>query len=459
MLNVLNLLDSMISKANIQAPKTQEETLQNDALKTTDFKDILDSFTYKQHSEKDKVLKDINKIFQDIFSFFQNITNTLSHNIPSNDKNQGTNDVSIKLTLDNNTKNFAVGLLKDIEKLSKDINPNFNTNTIENIIKNIQNPKSNETFFISISIHEEIIKTSTNASSFLDSILSNLDKHILSQKDISSHISSISFSLILEKENISETLISLKAQKVNLDNMLSQIKPFKDIETNSHSESNIKTLEEPSQKDYVEIPIKEDASTQDNTTKNQSDENIADSLNNYQAKSTEKDLKESDIPSNKIISKSMQTNRQVEDQHIKREQLGNTENISYKSENIKINVEINDTREYQLPKDYTPVSTQDEKATDIHTKDTQNKDVNQPKQTKKEYEQIEQDVENNKASTVKNAKNLNNESISDTNTKIQAPQKQESNGQIETANNRENNPTIAKEPPTSNNPTTLNKET
>ncbi|MGC8650985.1 MAG: hypothetical protein ACP5S8_08495, partial [Hydrogenobaculum sp.] len=216
----------------------------------------------------------------------------------------------------------------------------------------------------------------------------------------------ISFSLILEKENISETLISLKAQKVNLDNMLSQIKPFKDVEINSHSSKNIKTLEEPSQKDYVEIPIKEDASTQDNTAKNQSDENI-----------------------------------------------------SYKSENIKINVEINDTKEYQLPKDYAPVSAKDEKATDIHTKDTQNKDVNQPKQTTKEYKQIEQDIENNKASSVKNAKNLNNESISDTNTKIQAPQKQESNGQIETANNRESSSIVAKEPPTSNNPTTLNKET
>ncbi|ACG57121.1 hypothetical protein HY04AAS1_0431 [Hydrogenobaculum sp. Y04AAS1] len=347
MLNVLEGLGKLISKIDIPIPKTPEDTTQNNTVRckllsdlisassssltqkqansvlpqSSDFKDILDSLANKKHLnkdnlDKDKVLKDLSDIFQDIFNFFKNITNTLSNNTSLN-KNQGTEDILIKLY--DNAENFAVNLLKDIEKLSKDINPNFDTNSIENIIKNIQNHKSNETFLLSISIREEIITTSKNASNFLDSILSNLDKHILSQKDISSHISSLSFSLILEKENTSETLISLKAQKPNLNNLSLQTKPLEDIKINVYVPNNIKTLEE------------------------------------------------SDIPSDKIISKDTQVNtdKQLENQQTKTEQLDDTKNITYKFENVEINIEINNN-------------------------------TNQPHQAIKEYEQLETYAENTK---------------------------------------------------------------
>ena len=493
MLNVLGSLDKLINKIDI--PKTQEETTQTNTLWPSDFKDILDSFAYKQRLDKDKVLEDVSKIFQDIFIFFQNIANTSSNNTFLNNKNQGTDKILIKL--DNNTKNFAVNLLKDIEKLSKDINPNFDTNTIENIIKNIQNPKSNETFLVSISIREEIVTTSKNTSNFLESILSNLDKHILSQKDISSHISYLSFSLILEKENISKTLISLKAQKPNLNNPLPQIKPIKDyakftiqedvpIPNNTAKNQSIENISnnlesyqiKSTEKHLKEINIPSDKfiseSTKTNTDKqlenqqtkterldkekldnNQSIENISNNLESYQIKSAEKHLKEINIPLDKTIFESTKTNtdKQLENQQTKTEKLDkekldntdNTKNITYKFENVEINIEINNARTDQ-PKDYIPKTSQDNKTKDIQTKDAKNTDTNQPNQTTKEYEQVEKYDESNKANNIKNQEQDN---TNQTNNQFSTIKK----------STEPHNPSIANEPTTIRSDTTSYKDT
>ncbi|GAB6078213.1 hypothetical protein [Hydrogenobaculum acidophilum] len=215
MLSVGNFLDRLINpidnSANLKA--TESTNTSNE-----DFKDILYSLQ-PQKQTKDKILTDISKILQDILGFFQNISN-----ISFKSKSQNLDEKIDLSKLNDKAKTSIINILKDIENLSKDINPNFDSKSIESIIKDIKTPKPNESIFISISIQEEI--SIGKDSKFLDTVLSNLDQHIFSKKDISAYIASFSFEIISQTSNTSKPLFSLKAQKLP-NNTLKDTHPSK----------------------------------------------------------------------------------------------------------------------------------------------------------------------------------------------------------------------------------------
>ncbi len=237
MLSIGNFLGGLINPVDsLIDPKTTDTNTS-----TTDFKDILYSLIQPQKQTKDKILTDIDKIFQDILGFFQNISYTFSNN-----KSPKLDEKVDLTTLNNKSKTSIINILKDIENLSKDINPNFDGKSIESIIQDIKTPKPNESIIISISIQEEI--SIGKDSKFLDNILSNLDQYIFSKKEISAHIASFSFEIISQTSNTSKPLFSLKAQKLPNDTLkdLSQPKISMNIDI-------------PKDEEEVKIPLSEDS--------------------------------------------------------------------------------------------------------------------------------------------------------------------------------------------------------
>jgi len=210
MLNVLGALDSLIGTNSIPLPPPTPADSTNSAY--DDFSNLLDSFSQKPKNDSN-IPKDINKLFQDILTLFQNISSLMSNAITN--IHQGSSEDNIKIDvskIDSTAKSQIVNVLKDVEDLLKDTTKdNPALSTIDDIIKDIQNPSKNQDFILSISIKEEYVSTTTN--DFLGSTLSNLDKYILSNKDISSYISSFSFSVVLEQDDTSIPIFSIKAQK------------------------------------------------------------------------------------------------------------------------------------------------------------------------------------------------------------------------------------------------------
>jgi hypothetical protein len=210
MLNVLGALDSLIGANSIPLPPPTPADSTNSAY--DDFSNLLDSFSQKPKNDSN-IPKDINKLFQDILTLFQNISSLMSNAITN--INQGSSKDNIKIDIskiDSTAKSQIVNVLKDVENLLKDTTKdNPALSTIDDIIKDIQSPSKNQDFVLSISIKEEYVSTTTN--DFLGSTLSNLDKYVLSNKDISSYISSFSFSVVLEKDDTSIPIFSIKAQK------------------------------------------------------------------------------------------------------------------------------------------------------------------------------------------------------------------------------------------------------
>ena len=209
MLNVLGALNSLIMSNSIPLPSPAPVDSTNSAY--DDFSNLLDSFSQKPKNDSN-IPKDINKLFQDILTLFQNISSLMSNAITN--INQGSSKDNIKIDIskiDSTAKSQVVNVLKDVENLLKDTTKdNPALSTIDDIIKYIQNPNKNQYFILSISTKEEHVSTNND---FLGSTLSNLDKYILSNKDISPYISSFSFSVVLEQDDISIPIFSIRAQK------------------------------------------------------------------------------------------------------------------------------------------------------------------------------------------------------------------------------------------------------
>ena len=210
MLNVLGALDSLIMSNSIPLPSPAPVDSTNSAY--DDFSNLLDSFSQKPKNDSN-IPKDINKLFQDILTLFQNISSLMSNAITNINQESSKDNIKIDISkIDSTAKSQIVNVLKDVEDLLKDTTKdNPALSTIDDIIKDIQNPSKNQDFILSISIKEEYVSTTTN--DFLGSTLSNLDKYILSNKDISSYISSFSFSVVLEQDDTSIPIFSIKAQK------------------------------------------------------------------------------------------------------------------------------------------------------------------------------------------------------------------------------------------------------
>ncbi|AEF18822.1 MULTISPECIES: hypothetical protein [unclassified Hydrogenobaculum] len=210
MLNVLGALDSLIGVNSIPLPPPTPADSTNSAY--GDFSNLLDSFSQKPKNDSN-IPKDINKLFQDILTLFQNISSLMSNAITNIHQESSKDNIKINISkIDSIAKSHIVNVLKDVENLLKDTTKdNHVLSTIDDIIKDIQNPSKNQDFVLSISIKEEYVSTTTN--DFLGSTLSNLDKYILSNKDISSYISSFSFSVVLEQDDTSIPIFSIKAQK------------------------------------------------------------------------------------------------------------------------------------------------------------------------------------------------------------------------------------------------------
>ncbi|MFP3159435.1 MAG: hypothetical protein RXR65_06700, partial [Hydrogenobaculum sp.] len=210
MLNVLGALDSLIGANSIPLPPPTPADSTNSAY--GDFSNLLDSFSQKPKNDSN-IPKDINKLFQDILTLFQNISSLMSNAITNINQESSKDNIKIDISkIDSTVKSQIVNVLKDVENLLKDITKdNPALSTIDDIIKDIQSPSKNQDFVLSISIKEEYVSTATN--DFLGSTLSNLDKYILSNKDISSYISSFSFSVVLEQDDTSIPIFSIKAQK------------------------------------------------------------------------------------------------------------------------------------------------------------------------------------------------------------------------------------------------------
>jgi len=210
MLNVLGALDSLIGANSIPLPPPTPVDSTNSAY--DDFSNLLDSFSQKPKNDSN-IPKDINKLFQDILTLFQNISSLMSNAITNINQESSKDNIKIDISkIDSTAKSQIVNVLKDVEDLLKDTTKdNPALSTIDDIIKDIQNPSKNQDFILSISIKEEYVSTTTN--DFLGSTLSNLDKYILSNKDISSYISSFSFSVVLEQDDTSIPIFSIKAQK------------------------------------------------------------------------------------------------------------------------------------------------------------------------------------------------------------------------------------------------------
>ena len=210
MLNVLGTLDSLIGANSIPLPPPTPADSTNSAY--GDFSNLLDSFSQKPKNDSN-IPKDINKLFQDILTLFQNISSLMSNAITNIYQGSSKDNIKIDISkIDSTAKSQIVNVLKDVEDLLKDTTKdNPALSTIDDIIKDIQNPSKNQDFILSISIKEEYVSTTTN--DFLGSTLSNLDKYILSNKDISSYISSFSFSVVLEQDDTSIPIFSIKAQK------------------------------------------------------------------------------------------------------------------------------------------------------------------------------------------------------------------------------------------------------
>ena len=210
MLNVLGALDSLIGANSIPLPPPTPADSTNSAY--SDFSNLLDSFSQKPKNDSN-IPKDINKLFQDILTLFQNISSLMSNAITNINQESSKDNIKIDISkIDSTAKSQIVNVLKDVEDLLEDTTKdNPALSTIDDIIKDIQNPSKNQDFVLSISIKEEYVSTTTN--DFLGSTLSNLDKYILSNKDISSYISSFSFSVVLEQDDTSIPIFSIKAQK------------------------------------------------------------------------------------------------------------------------------------------------------------------------------------------------------------------------------------------------------
>jgi hypothetical protein len=210
MLNVLGALDSLIGANSIPLPPPTPMDSTNSAY--SDFSNLLDSFSQKPKNDSN-IPKDINKLFQDILTLFQNISSLMSSAITNIHQGSSKDNIKIDISkIDSTAKSQIVNVLKDVEDLLKDTTKdNPDLSTIDDIIKDIQNPSKNQDFILSISTKKEYVSTNTN--NFLGSILSNLDKYILSNKDISSYISSFSFSVVLEQDDSSIPIFSIKAQK------------------------------------------------------------------------------------------------------------------------------------------------------------------------------------------------------------------------------------------------------
>jgi|GEM_PF-1472479 len=209
MLNVLGALNSLIMSNSIPLPPPTPVDSTNSAY--DDFSNLLDSFSQKPKNDSN-IPKDINKLFQDILTLFQNISSLMSN--AATNTHQGSSKDNIKIDIskiDSTAKSQVVNVLKDVENLLKDTTKdNPALSTIDDIIKYIQNPNKNQYFILSISTKEEHVSTNND---FLGSTLSNLDKYILSNKDISPYISSFSFSVVLEQDDISIPIFSIRAQK------------------------------------------------------------------------------------------------------------------------------------------------------------------------------------------------------------------------------------------------------
>jgi len=209
MLNVLGALNSLIMSNSIPLPPPTPVDSTNSAY--DDFSNLLDSFSQKPKNDSN-IPKDINKLFQDIITLFQNISSLMSN--AATNTHQGSSKDNIKIDIskiDSTAKSQVVNVLKDVENLLKDTTKdNPALSTIDDIIKYIQNPNKNQYFILSISTKEEHVSTNND---FLGSTLSNLDKYILSNKDISPYISSFSFSVVLEQDDISIPIFSIRAQK------------------------------------------------------------------------------------------------------------------------------------------------------------------------------------------------------------------------------------------------------
>jgi len=266
MLNVLGALDSLIGANSIPLPPPTPADSTNSAY--DDFSNLLDSFSQKPKNDSN-IPKDINKLFQDILTLFQNISSLMPNAITNINQEYSKDNIKIDISkIDSTAKSQIVNVLKDVEDLLKDTTKdNPVLSTIDDIIKDIQNPSKNQDFVLSISIKEEYVFTTTN--DFLGSTLSNFDKYILSNKDISSYISSFSFSVVLEQDDTSIPIFSIKAQKPeykdeNADNIPSSKISNQDLAPTKASGTNVDTT--PKEDDQA---IKTNISNTDNLSSSQ----------------------------------------------------------------------------------------------------------------------------------------------------------------------------------------------